>query len=91
MNPLLVFCSYALAGILAISILHQCGAVAWYWHVLSIATAFAIGFFPLQPDWIRPSLDLSLGFSFTFLFLWGVCGLLVHAHHWTAQHSHHHV
>jgi len=90
MNPLLVFSSYALAGILAIGVLHRFGPAAWYWHVLSIAAALAIGFFPLQPEWIRPSVDLSLGFIFTFLILWGVCGPFVRAQHWADRHQHHH-
>lgn len=85
MNPSLVFGTYALAALLALAVLYRFGPAHWYWHVLSVVAAFAIGSYPLRPEWSGPGLDLSLGFTFTFLVLWGVCGpfysFRLHHHH----------
>ncbi len=88
MNPLVVFATYALASILALALLYRFGPAAWYWHVLSVVAAFAIGLYPLQPEWVRPELDLTIGFTFTFLVMWGVCGPFYQMEHWVHRHHH---
>jgi hypothetical protein len=44
---------------------------------VSIAAAIGLGFIPTPPEWKTPALDLIFGFSFIFLMVWGLGGLLL--------------
>jgi hypothetical protein len=49
---------------------------AWYWHVLAIAAAFAVGFIPIPTELQRRGYDLLFGFTFVALFVWGAGGIV---------------
>lgn len=70
MSGLVVALNYGVAVALAMTLLYFFRA-PWYWHVLSVIVAFALGLAPMPADWHGPSLDLVVGFVFTFLFFWG--------------------
>jgi len=53
----------------------------WYWHVLSVLAALAIGFSPPIPGWDGSSRDLIYGFVVLFLLVWGLAGPFLHHHH----------
>ncbi len=71
----MVFLLYGLAVLAALLLLFFYRA-HWYWHVLSVAIALAIGLAP--PNWIpMPAAwgmtrDVVLGCVFLFLTIWGV-------------------
>jgi hypothetical protein len=54
---------------------------AWYWHVLAIAAAFAVGFIPIPTELQRRGYDLLFGFTFIALFVWGAGGILQRLRH----------
>jgi len=49
---------------------------AWYWHVLAIAAAVAIGLMPNPLGWDNPAVDLVFGLVIVMLLVWGVGGLM---------------
>lgn len=80
MSTALVFLVYGCSFALALVLLYFFHA-RWYWHVLSIAAAFAIGMYPPPEQWAGPKFDLLLGFLFVFLFVWGVGEIFFHRIH----------
>jgi hypothetical protein len=72
----MVFLLYAAAVLGALLLLYFFHA-RWYWHVLSVVLALAIGLAP--PAWIPlpaawgMSRDVVLGCVFLFLVVWGLC------------------
>ena len=87
MPGLLVALNYGLAFCLAMAALYFYHA-NWYWHVLAILVALLIGLTPMPVEWQGPVLDLSVGFVFTFLFLWGAAAPLFR-HHPPGLRTHH--
>ncbi len=81
MSPVLVFLSYGTAFILALFLLWHFHAKPWYWHVLSLAVAAAIGLTPLPEPFRGPGCDAFVGTIFVFLFFWGVAAPFFHAAH----------
>ena len=71
MNPIWVVVTYGLAVTLAFLLLHFFHMRHWYWHTLSIAAAIGIGFAKWPEEWAGPTLDLTIGFFFVFLMVWG--------------------
>jgi len=54
---------------------------AWYWHVLAVMAALAMGLVPM-PAWLQASsADLVIGFVFLVLMVWGAGGLLMFRTH----------
>ncbi|MFN7993107.1 MAG: hypothetical protein U0Q18_05880 [Bryobacteraceae bacterium] len=53
----------------------------WYWHVLSVLTAFAIGFSPPITGWDGASRDVAYGFVILFLLVWGLSEPFLHRFH----------
>jgi len=79
-----VFAVYLSAAVAALVLLHFFRAIHWYWHVISALLALTIGLVPIPVEWQAPAIDLFIGGSFTFLFIWGVCAPLFpgdHGHH----------
>ena len=85
----MVFLIYGIAAVLALALLYFFHA-DWYWHVLSIALALAIGLLPPNmipaPATWGPARDILLGSVFTFLVIWGIAAPLFRRHH-HAQHA----
>jgi hypothetical protein len=61
--------------------------VRWYWHVLSLAAAIAVGLTPLPVEWNVP--DLLAGAVFLVLFVWGL-GVVPFGTHHPRHHRPHH-
>jgi hypothetical protein len=85
MNPFVVLTVYGTAFLVALWLVYIRHA-AWYWHVLAVAAAVALGLTRF-PDGMRPP-DLLTGFVFVFLFMWGVGEAAVHPYH--HRHTVHH-
>jgi hypothetical protein len=77
MSPYLPMLAYCGAVALAIGLLYTFESRRWYWHALSLALAFAIGFAPTRAGSDNPVADLITGFPIIFLLFWGLGGLLL--------------
>ena len=80
MSPALVYVVYGFSAVLALFCLYLFHA-RWYWHVLSVLAALAVGFAPPLPGWDGPTRDVIYGSVILFLFLWGVAEPLLHRFH----------
>ncbi len=81
MFTMLAVLVYLLAIAVPIYLLYLFGSQAWYWHVLSIAAAIALGLVPTPPQWKSSLVDMAFGFALTFLLMWGAGGLVVFRPH----------
>jgi len=84
MSPYLVLLAYAGAVVLAIVLLYSFDSRAWYWHALSLALAFVIGYVPSPAGFDNPVIVVITGFVIVFLLFWGLGGLLL------SRSPHHH-
>ena len=84
MNPLWAVLVYSASLALALLLLYFF-PVRWYWHVLGLTAAFVIGLIPIPPEYNSPRMDLTIGFVFVLLFIWGVGEPFFTSHHY-----HHH-
>ena len=86
----MVFLIYGAMAVLALALLYFFHA-NWYWHVLSVVVALAIGMMPpnmipVPAEW-GATRDIILGSLFTFLVIWGIAAPLFRRHH-SAQVTH---
>lgn len=91
MSSLLVASCYGSAMLISLVLLWYFGARHWYWHLLSVVCAFAIGLTPLPAAWNTPVATLFVGWIFTFLFVWGLAAplfALSHREPYFRSHSH---
>ena len=88
MFTMLAILVYLLAIAAPMYLLYSSGSQAWYWHVLSIAAALALGLVPTPPGWKNSAVDLVFGFALTFLLLWGAGGLVVYRPHTHTREKH---
>ena len=92
MSPTVVMSCYGSAAVLALYLLWHFGAKHWYWHVLSVAIALTIGLMPMNATLNQPVYTLVIGWTFLFLFLWGIAAPVVaaihHPPHWHFSHHH---
>jgi hypothetical protein len=72
----MVLLVYSISAALALLLLLIFRAKSWYWHVLSVLLAMAVGLVPRNPDWNTANADLAFGAVFTFLLLWGIAAPL---------------
>ena len=70
--------AFGSAILLALALLYAFHA-RWYWHVLSILAAGAVGLTPPPEGWRPP--DLLVGAVFFFLFVWGIGAPFFRARH----------
>ncbi|MGC9945612.1 MAG: hypothetical protein ABSF64_04390 [Bryobacteraceae bacterium] len=80
MSTMLVYVVYGFSAALALVFVYLFHA-RWYWHVLSVLAALAVGFSPPLPGWDGPSRDLVYGFVVLFLLVWGLAEPFIHRHH----------
>lgn len=80
MSPILVCVVYGVSVALALLLVYLFHT-RWYWHVLSVLAALAVGFSPPVPGWDGASRDLIYGFIVLFLLVWGVAEPFVHRFH----------
>ena len=72
MSAMLILGVYGVAVLLAIGLGYLYGPKAWYLHLLSLVAAFALGLMPTPDGWHGKAYDLTVGFLFVFLSLWGI-------------------
>jgi len=77
---MLVYVVYGFSVALALLFVYLFHA-RWYWHVLSVVAALAVGFSPPVAGWEGPSRDLVYGFVVLFLLVWGLAEPFVHRFH----------
>jgi hypothetical protein len=77
MSSVLVPLVYVAALALPLFLLYQFRARTWYWHVLCVAAALALGFIPTPPAWKTLAVDMAFGFCFIVLIVWGLGGLML--------------
>jgi hypothetical protein len=82
----MVFVVYGAAAVLALALLYFIHA-NWYWHVLSLVAALAVGFMPADmipvPAAWGTTRDILVGGVFIFLAVWGIAAPLFRRHHHT--------
>ena len=78
---LLVILVYLLSIAIPVYLLYLFRSQAWYWHVLAIVVALALGFVPTPPSLKSAAFDLIFGAVFLLLLIWGLGGLLVFRPH----------
>jgi hypothetical protein len=85
MPAYVVILTYLAAFAFSVLCLYWFGKARWYWHVLAVATAFAVGLTPPsvfeKTGVTGPSLDLILGSLFIVLLVWGVAEPIYDALH----------
>ena len=87
----LVLLVYAAAFLLAVYLDYRFERVGWYWRVVAVALAFAIGLTPPPARYVGPGFDLTVGAVFTLLFVWGIAEAffrLFHLPHYHGVHWH---
>lgn len=67
---------FGLSILAALLLLYFFRPKAWYWHLLSVAAALAIGLTPFPEGWHSSTADLVVGAVFLFLFFWGAGAIL---------------
>ena len=82
----MVLLAYAGAAALALALLYLLHA-RWFWHVLSVVAALAIGLLPpgmipIPAAW-GMARDMIVGSVFLFLIVWGLGAPLFRRHHQT--------
>ena len=89
MSSTLVALCYGSALLVALVLLWRFGAKSWYWHLLSVVAAFAVGLTPLPPSLNTPEGTLAVGWLFILLSVWGIAAP---AFAWMEHHPglHHH-
>jgi lysylphosphatidylglycerol synthetase-like protein (DUF2156 family) len=87
----LVALCYGSAMVLSLYLLWHFGVKRWYWHVLSVLLALAIGLVPLREPWNGPATTLVVGWVFIFLAVWGLAaaGFTVREHPPYMHYKHH--
>jgi hypothetical protein len=90
MFQLVAMAVYGTSLILSLGLLYYFGSKAWYWHALSVMVAVAIGLAPTPEALWGKVYDLTVGFVFTFLLLWGVLPLapFLRAPHYRHRNAH---
>jgi hypothetical protein len=75
-----------------IYLLYRFGAQSWYWHILALAAGIGLGFVTIPAQFQGPVYDMSFGFVFINLLIWGAGGIIFihsqpHAHGRHAKHA----
>ncbi len=81
MSTFVVVAVYLAAIAIPVALLYFFHARAWYWHVLSLVAALALGFMPTPPGWDTYTMSLVMGFAFALLMIWGLGGLVLYRSH----------
>jgi len=97
MSPVNVALCYGSAIVISLFLLWYFGSKPWYIHALSVGIALTMGAVPLSGYWATPAGNLSIGWAFLLLFVWGAVGPVMtlvnaarhyHQHHQVMHHSH---
>lgn len=89
MPGVVVFLVYAAAFALAVWLDYELPKIGWYWHVVAVLVALAIGLTPMPMQLAGPEFELLVGALFAFLFIWGISEAffrLFHLPHHVARH-----
>ncbi len=88
MSMTLAVLVYLLAFAIPVYLLYLFFSKAWYWHVLAILAASALGLVPTPPEWKTAGFDLAFGFVIVALLVWGIGGLAAYRTHRTHWEKH---
>jgi hypothetical protein len=69
---------YLLAMGIPVYLLYRFHSITWYWHMLAVVAALALGFTPTPFVIQKPEFDLLFGFVFIALMIWGAGGLILY-------------
>jgi hypothetical protein len=81
MSGMSAILAYLAALALPAYLVYRFGSLGWYWHMLSILAALAVGLTPMPSALNNPMGELMTGVVFVFLAAWGIGGLVVHRPH----------
>ena len=81
MFTMLAVLVYVVALGIPVWLLHRYGSQMWYWHALAIVASLVLGFIPTPLEFTGIATDLTIGFAFIFLMVWGIGGLVVYRPH----------
>jgi hypothetical protein len=84
MPAYMVFTAYGAAVAVALLLLWYFHSTRWYWHVLAVVAAIAIGVTPVPfdiSDAARRNFDVVVGSLFLLLFFWGAAAPLFRQRH----------
>jgi thiol:disulfide interchange protein len=73
---LIIFLEAVVTLALPIFLLYRFRSQAWYWHVLAVIVALAIGLMPGTALLQTLGGSMLYGFVFVVLMLWGIGGLI---------------
>jgi hypothetical protein len=62
---------YGAAAVLAGLLLYRFEPVRWFWHILGLGGALAVGLTEMPARLATPGGTLAVGALFVFLFFWG--------------------
>lgn len=71
MNPVIMLV-YGAAVLAAVGVLALKRASRWYWHLLGIVAALALGLTPIPPSINNNTTTVIIGVIFLFLMVWGI-------------------
>ena len=74
MFSILAVLIYLVAFCVPVYLLYHFGPQNWFWHLLAVIAALAIGFIPTSPAWKTTALDLIFGSTFISMMTWGIGG-----------------
>jgi len=77
MVSILALLTYLAGAAVPAWLLYHFGSEAWYWHVLALLLALALGLAHLPPAFSLLAPELMVGFLFVFLMVWGIGGLFM--------------
>ena len=80
----MVIVVFLLAVTIPVLLLYAIHSRPWYLHALAVVAALALGFVQPPESWKGVAYDLAFGGVITFLFVWGLGGLI------TIHYGHHH-
>lgn len=72
---------YVFAFATPLLLLYRRHAARWFWHLLALAAALAMGFAETPAAWKSPAYDMIFGAVFVFLAVWGIGGLVAFRWH----------
>jgi len=81
MPTMLAVLVYLAAMGVPVFLLYRFHSQPWYWHLLAVCAAVAMGLVPIPPRFQTAACDLLFGSVCVALLIWGAGGLIVYRTH----------